>query len=180
MPCFGLSANYQSRGVGVGVVLSSDKARGLCEQSCAWPWRSCASESQRSKKCCSAPCKDQARAQRPTRPLSPQFSTDQYIQAGIMSTGKRPASGSFGSSQMVVKRPNLGNDKAVAVVNGSAANGALIQAVCKGLGMRWGNALNFMREQKADCGGIGTADKWFAGPSDGADRAFGRSFHGQI
>jgi len=32
---------------------------------------------------------------------------------------------------MVVKRPNLGNsNKAVAVVNGSGANGALIQAVC--------------------------------------------------
>lgn len=37
----------------------------------------------------------------------------------------------FGSSQMVVKRPNLGQDsKAVAVVNGFGGNGALIQAVC--------------------------------------------------
>lgn len=50
-----------------------------------------------------------------------------------MSAEKRPASDAFGSSQMVVKRQksdaNLGNGKAVAVVNGSAANGALIQAV---------------------------------------------------
>ncbi|KAI4129877.1 MAG: hypothetical protein LQ347_003604 [Umbilicaria vellea] len=49
-----------------------------------------------------------------------------------MSAEKRPASDAFGSSQMVVKRQksdaNLGNGKAVAVVNGTAANGALIQA----------------------------------------------------
>lgn len=44
----------------------------------------------------------------------------------------RAESGDFGSSQMVVtKRPNLGGEsKAVARVNGSGANGALIQAVC--------------------------------------------------
>jgi len=51
----------------------------------------------------------------------------------IMAGEKRAASGSFSSSsQMVVKRPNQGTNssKAVAVVNGSAANGALIQAVC--------------------------------------------------
>lgn len=50
-----------------------------------------------------------------------------------MSAEKRPASDAFGSSQMIVKRQksdvNLGNGKAVAVVNGTAANGALIQAV---------------------------------------------------
>lgn len=50
-----------------------------------------------------------------------------------MSAEKRPASDAFGSSQMVVKRQksdaNLGNGKVVAVVNGTAANGALIQAV---------------------------------------------------
>lgn len=51
------------------------------------------------------------------------------LRSSIMSTGKRPASGSFGSSQMVVKRPNLGNpETTVSVVNGSG-NGALIQAV---------------------------------------------------
>jgi Prp8 binding protein len=49
----------------------------------------------------------------------------------MMSAEKRPAGDDFRSSQMVVsKRPNLGNSKAVAVVNGSGANGALIQAVC--------------------------------------------------
>jgi hypothetical protein len=48
-----------------------------------------------------------------------------------MSAEKRPASDAFGSSQMVVKRPNLGNNsKAVAVVNGQGGNGTLIQAVC--------------------------------------------------
>lgn len=50
-----------------------------------------------------------------------------------MSAEKRPASDAFGSSQMIVKRQksdaNLGNGRAVAVVNGSAANGALIQPV---------------------------------------------------
>ena len=48
-----------------------------------------------------------------------------------MSAEKRPASDAFGSAQLVVKRPNLGNNgKAVAVVNGAGGNGALIQAVC--------------------------------------------------
>ena len=53
----------------------------------------------------------------------------------MMSAEKRPAGDDFGSSQMVVmKRQNLGKDsKAVAVVNGSGANGALMQAVC----MNW-------------------------------------------
>ena len=50
-----------------------------------------------------------------------------------MSAEKRPASDAFGSTQMVVKRQksdaNLGNRNAVAVVNGSSANGALIQTV---------------------------------------------------
>jgi len=48
-----------------------------------------------------------------------------------MSAEKRPAGDEYASSQMVVKRPNLGKDsKAVAVVSGSGGNGALIQAVC--------------------------------------------------
>jgi hypothetical protein len=52
-------------------------------------------------------------------------------QTAIMSSEKRPASDEFASSQMVVKRQNLGKDsKAVAVVNGSGGNGAVIQAVC--------------------------------------------------
>jgi Prp8 binding protein len=47
-----------------------------------------------------------------------------------MSSEKRAASEDFGNSQMVLKRANLGQDsKAVTRVNGSGANGALIQAV---------------------------------------------------
>ena len=47
-----------------------------------------------------------------------------------MSAEKRPASDDFGGGQMVVKKPNLGsNNEVVAVVNGSGANGAIIQAV---------------------------------------------------
>jgi len=49
-----------------------------------------------------------------------------------MSAEKRPAADEYASSQMVVKRPNLGKDsKAVTVVGGSGGNGALIQAVCR-------------------------------------------------
>ena len=51
-----------------------------------------------------------------------------------MSAAKRPASNSFGSSQMVVKRQKSSadiNGKAVAVTNGSAGPGALIQAVSR-------------------------------------------------
>jgi len=45
-----------------------------------------------------------------------------------MASEKRAASENY--SQMVVKRPNLGNNsKALATVNGSSANGALVQAV---------------------------------------------------
>ncbi|KLJ06695.1 hypothetical protein EMPG_17806 [Blastomyces silverae] len=50
----------------------------------------------------------------------------------MMSAEKRPAQDAFGSTQLV-KRPrsdsNLGNASAVAVVNSSAQNGALIQAI---------------------------------------------------
>jgi hypothetical protein len=49
-----------------------------------------------------------------------------------MSAGKRPAHDAFGSSQLVKRSKadaNLGSS-AVAVVNGSGQNGALIQAVC--------------------------------------------------
>merc|ERR1711977_182022 len=55
----------------------------------------------------------------------------------IMASEKRPASGDYSNSQMVVKKQNLGNNsKAVAVVNGSAANGALIQAVPRTTGLQ--------------------------------------------
>ncbi|KAF7953131.1 hypothetical protein EAE96_006348 [Botrytis aclada] len=54
-----------------------------------------------------------------------------------MSSGKRPASGSFGSSQMVVKRQNVGNEStALSTTNGSTGNGALIQAVPRTSGLQ--------------------------------------------
>ncbi|KAF2868588.1 WD40-repeat-containing domain protein [Massariosphaeria phaeospora] len=49
-----------------------------------------------------------------------------------MSGGKRPAADSFGSSQLVKRAKsdaNIGGSSAIAVVNGTAKNGALIQAV---------------------------------------------------
>jgi hypothetical protein len=52
-----------------------------------------------------------------------------------MSSEKRAASNSFGSAQMVKRQKsdtNL-NGSAVAVVNGSARDGALIKAVCSPL-----------------------------------------------
>jgi hypothetical protein len=54
-----------------------------------------------------------------------------------MSTAKRPAHNVFGSSQLVKRsKPdaNAGSNSAVAVVNGSGQNGALIQAVCRDTG----------------------------------------------
>ncbi len=49
-----------------------------------------------------------------------------------MSAEKRAASNSFGTSQLVKRQKSstdLGGDRAVAVTNGAAGNGALIQAV---------------------------------------------------
>jgi Prp8 binding protein len=53
-----------------------------------------------------------------------------------MAAEKRAASGDYSSSQMVVKRPNLGDGKAVSRVNGSGANGALIQAAPRTSGLQ--------------------------------------------
>jgi Prp8 binding protein len=53
-----------------------------------------------------------------------------------MSAEKRAASDTFGSSQMLVKRPNLGNGRAVTVTSGSAANGALITSVPRTSGLQ--------------------------------------------
>jgi hypothetical protein len=48
----------------------------------------------------------------------------------IMASEKRAGSDSYSSGQMVVKRQNVSNNgKALATVNGSGANGALVQAV---------------------------------------------------
>lgn len=76
---------------------------------------------------------------------------------------------------MVVKRPNLGdNSKALATANGSAANGALIQAVCTIYEHIW---LYAKREKEilADGGEIGTANEWAAGSCYGAYWSFRRS-----
>lgn len=52
-----------------------------------------------------------------------------------MSAEKRPASDAFGSSQVMVKRPNLGAGKTVAVV-GTAGNSSLITAVSRSSGLQ--------------------------------------------
>jgi Prp8 binding protein len=51
-----------------------------------------------------------------------------------MAAEKRPAD-DYSSSQMVVKRQNLGNSKAVSVVNGSG-NGALVQSAPRTSGLQ--------------------------------------------
>lgn len=66
--------------------------------------------------------------ERKSRFLPWNFTTCLLSQAAIMSAEKRPVSDDFGSSQVVVKRQNLGND--IARANESGANGALVQAVC--------------------------------------------------
>ncbi|KAL9071364.1 MAG: hypothetical protein Q9161_004223 [Pseudevernia consocians] len=56
-----------------------------------------------------------------------------------MSAAKRPASNSFGSSQIIVKRQKSNTDingKAVAVTNGGSGSGALIQAVPRTSGLQ--------------------------------------------
>ena len=57
------------------------------------------------------------------------------VNAIIMAAEKRPASNAFGSSQLVVKRQksniDLSDGRAVAVTNGNASGGALIQAVSR-------------------------------------------------
>lgn len=61
-----------------------------------------------------------------------------------MSREKRPAANAFGTSQLVKRAKsdvNFGGSSAVAVVNGTAQNGALIQAVRldPGLGLDFGS-----------------------------------------
>lgn len=53
-----------------------------------------------------------------------------------MAAEKRPASDDFSSSQMVVKRPNLGSSKAVSTINGSGANGSVIQSAPRTSGLQ--------------------------------------------
>ena len=70
-------------------------------------------------------------AQRPVP--NPRKSLPVSIPLANMSREKRPAADAFGSSQLVKRAKsdaNLGESNAVAVVNGTAQNGALIQGVC--------------------------------------------------
>ena len=85
-----------------------------------------------------------------------------------MSREKRPANEAFGTSQLVKRtKPDANLDSsAVAKVNGSGANGALIQAVCK--------PSDFTRSMKAEgrdalTGTIGITWWWTAVPGDGVD-----------
>ena len=59
--------------------------------------------------------------------------TDSHI-GPDMSAEKRPAADAFGSTQLVKRAKsdaNVNGSSAVTVVNGTAQNGALIQAVCR-------------------------------------------------
>lgn len=92
-----------------------------------------------------------------------------------MSSEKRPGSDDFSGSQMVVKRQNVGRDsKAVAISNGSAGNGALIQSVWYILLEKGSCVLSFVRRLWTDFVGIGTKDDWAAGASYGTKWAFWR------
>jgi hypothetical protein len=68
--------------------------------------------------------------------LSLQLLRQERSETVVMAAEKRPASDDYNSSSMVVKRPNLGNSKAVATVNGSGSNGSLIQAAPRTSGLQ--------------------------------------------
>lgn len=79
-----------------------------------------------------------------TQPNTPPRSPHQHTYT-TMSREKRPANEAFGTSQLVKRTKsdaNLGGSSAVAVVSGSGANGALIQAVCYQQGPFFGTSSN--------------------------------------
>lgn len=92
-----------------------------------------------------------------------------------MSASKRPASDSFGSSQMVVKRQksniDLANGKAVAALGGNSGNGALIQAVGISIGLlhtRKSCAERTAKRRPADGGWrVGATHEWVTGADYG-------------
>ena len=98
-----------------------------------------------------------------------------------MSAAKRPASNSFGSSQMVVKRQKSNTDingKAVTVTNGGSASGALIQAVSFPFPQQlqipmWMCAELSVTERRPTDGSrcLGATHKWIAGSHNGAHRS---------
>lgn len=70
--------------------------------------------------------------------FTPTFYYTKSNNTTTMSGPKRPATDAFGSSQLVKRAKsdaNLGGSSAVAVVNGSGQNGALIQSVCRNLAL---------------------------------------------
>lgn len=93
-----------------------------------------------------------------------------------MSREKRPANEAFGTSQLVKRTKsdaNLGGSSAIAVVNGSGANGALIQAVRYHRGC-------FYTSTKAEgsdalTGAVGVARQRTAVASHGINRPLRRS-----
>lgn len=94
-------------------------------------------------------------------------------QSQIMASGKRAASGDFDNSQMVLKKANVGgNSKAVAVVNGTAANGALIQTVCSTPKLVKSGARFDALMMATNRRGIGAANNGSAGSCDGIEWSF--------
>ena len=94
-----------------------------------------------------------------------------------MASAKRPASNSFGSSQIVVKRQKSSTDingKAVTVANGhSSSSGAIIQSVrlrSRMPGLE--NVLNYDSEGGRLMGSVflGPTNKWTTGAHHGAHR----------
>lgn len=91
-----------------------------------------------------------------------------------MSREKRPAADAFGTSQLVKRAKsdaNLGGSNAVAVVNGSAQNGALVRSVCyylEGLCARVAKKRNALTDT------IGTSRWRAAVAGDGIDWTFWR------
>jgi Prp8 binding protein len=53
-----------------------------------------------------------------------------------MSAAKRPAPDAFGSTQVVVKRPNLGNSGTSVVLGEGSSNGTLIQSSLRTSGLQ--------------------------------------------
>ena len=90
-----------------------------------------------------------------------------------MSSEKRRASDSFGSNALVVKRPDRGDGKAVALSSRGAGNGALIQAVRT----IWAVVKTALTTDLKLMASTATADKWARSTGDGTVRSFWRSLH---
>lgn len=91
----------------------------------------------------------------------------------IMASDKRKAPDAFGSTQLVkrTKTPVTEGGSAISIINSSASNGALIQAVC-----RWGG-FSWRCEMAGTDGmvglGLGSEDVGFTSSYYGIDGTFG-------